>query len=138
MLRVEKHLAKAELEYAQMYLTGQGAVSDNERRLVKDAVGSIKDPVTVMRMQARVMAERAEFDRKIKDAYDTYREQKGDNASFPSFMRNEAKGIVNEHNQKLANIIGKSPSMLNDPISARAMSADNYKPGSIKLGNPTK
>lgn len=138
MLRVEKHLAKAELEYAQMYLTGQGAVSDNERRLVKDAVGNIKDPFQVMQMQAKVMAQRAEFDRKIKDAYDAYRERNGDYASFGAFMRSDAKGIVNEHNQKLASIIGKSPSLLTDPISAKGMSSSNYTPGSIKWGTPSK
>ena len=138
MLRVEKHLAKAELEYAQMYLTGQGAVSDNERRLVKDAVGNIKDPFQVMQMQAKVMAQRAEFDRKIKDAYDAYRDRNGDYASFGAFMRSDAKGIVNEHNQKLASIIGKSPSLLTDPISAKGMSSGNYTPGSIKWGNPKK
>lgn len=138
MLRVEKHLAKAELEYAQMYLTGQGAVSDNERRLVKDAVGNIKDPFQVMQMQAKVMAQRAEFDRKIKEAYDDYRTRNGEYAPFGAFMRSEAKGIVNEHNQKLANIIGKSPSLLTDPISAKGMSSSNYTPGSIKWGNPKK
>jgi hypothetical protein len=138
MLRVEKHLAKAELEYAQMYLTGQGAVSDNERRLVKDAVGNIKDPFQVMQMQAKVMAQRAEFDRKIKDAYDAYRDRNGDYASFGAFMRSDAKSIVNEHNQKLASIIGKSPSLLTDPISAKGMSSSNYTPGSIKWGNPKK
>lgn len=138
MLRVEKHLAKAELEYAQMYLTGQGAVSDNERRLVKDAVGNIKDPFQVMQMQARVMAQRAEFDQKIKEAYDAYRDRNGDYASFGAFMRSDAKGIVNEHNQKLASIIGKSPSLLTDPISAKGMSSGNYTPGSIKWGTPKK
>jgi hypothetical protein len=138
MLRVEKHLAKAELEYAQMYLTGQGAVSDNERRLVKDAVGNIKDPYKVMQMQAKVMAQRAEFDQKIKDAYDTYRDRNGDYASFSKFMRSDAKGIINDHNQKLATIIGKSPTLFTDPINAKGMAASNYTPGSIKWGNPKK
>jgi hypothetical protein len=53
-------------------------------------------------------------------------------------MRSDAKGIVNEHNQKLASIIGKSPSLLTDPISAKGMSSGNYTPGSIKWGNPKK
>ncbi len=136
--KVEKHLAAAELEYAKTYLTGQGAVSDNERKLIKDAVGSVKDPAAILKMQASVMAERADFDQKIKEAYDTYREQKGDYAPFGSFMRNEAKGIVAEHNQKLAGIIGKSPTLFNDPISAKAISSGEYTPGSIKWGNPKK
>jgi hypothetical protein len=91
-----------------------------------------------MQMQAKVMAQRAEFDKKIKDAYDDYRTRNGEYAPFGTFMRTEAKGIVNEHNQKLASIIGKSPSLLTDPISAKGMSSGNYTPGSIKWGNPKK
>jgi hypothetical protein len=74
--RLQKHLSAAELEYAQTYLKGQGSVSDNERKLVKDTVGSIKDPAAVLKMQAQVMVERAKFDDKIAKAYNDYRTQK--------------------------------------------------------------
>jgi hypothetical protein len=53
-------------------------------------------------------------------------------------MRSDAKGIINDHNQKLATIIGKSPTLFTDPISAKGMAASNYTPGSIKWGNPKK
>jgi hypothetical protein len=122
--RVEKHLAAAELEYAQTYLTGQGAVSDNERKLVKDAVGSIKDPAKVLGIQAKVMAQRADFDSKIYDAYNSYRDSQGEYASFSKFMRSpEARKVITEHNTNLANIIGRSPSELNDPIKVGATAA---------------
>lgn len=136
--KVEKHLAAAELEYAKTYLTGQGAVSDNERKLVKDAVGSVKDPAAILRMQASVMAERAEFDQKIKEAYDAYRDRNGEYAPFGTFMRTDAKNIVNDHNQKLSSIISKPVSLLSDPINSRAVSSGEYQPGSIKWGNPKK
>ena len=134
LLQVEKHLAQAELEYAKTYLQGQGAVSDNERRLVKAAVGKITDPATVLKTQAKVMAQRADFDSKIAEAYDRYRETKGDYASFNTFMRTEAKAVINEHNQKMADILDTPKSMFNDPINSKATSTTEYKPGSIKWG----
>ena len=128
--RVEKHLAAAELEYAQAYLTGQGAVSDNERKLVKDAVGSIKDPARVLGVQAKVMAQRADFDSKIYDAFNNYRNTQGEYASFGKFMRSpEARKVITEHNSNLAKIIGRSPSELNDPIKAGAAPQASQHPG---------
>jgi hypothetical protein len=127
--RVEKHLAQAELEYAQAYLTGQGAVSDNERRLVKEAVGSIKDPARVLAIQAKVMAQRADFDAKIYEAYSKYRDENGEYAPLGKFMRTAGRSIVNEHNNNLAKIIGRSPSELNDPIKAGAIPQAQQSPG---------
>ena len=128
--RVEKHLAAAELEYAQAYLTGQGAVSDNERKLVKDAVGSIKDPARVLGIQAKVMAQRADFDSKIYNAFNNYRDTQGEYASFGKFMRSpEARKVISEHNSNLAKIIGRSPSELNDPIKAGAAPQAQQNPG---------
>jgi hypothetical protein len=128
--RVEKHLAAAELEYAQAYLTGQGAVSDNERKLVKDAVGSIKDPARVLGIQAKVMAQRADFDSKIYNAFNNYRDTQGEYASFGKFMRSpEARKIIGEHNTNLAKIIGRSPGELNDPIKAGAAPQAQQNPG---------
>ena len=118
---VEKSLSAAELDYAKTYLTGQGSVSDNERKLVKDAVGSVKDPAKVLNMQASVMAERAEFDNKIGDRYNKYRNVNGDYASFGKFMRSpEVQTLINEHNSKLAKIIGRNSSDLSDPFNSKS------------------
>jgi hypothetical protein len=139
--RVEKHLAAAELEYAQAYLTGQGAVSDNERKLVKDAVFSIKDPARVVNVQAKVMAQRADFDSKIYNAYNNYRDTQGEYASFGKFMRSpEARKVINEHNSNLAKIIGRSPSEFNDPIKAGAVPQASQHPGAALVNQyvPTK
>ena len=124
--RVEKSLGAAELDYAKTYLTGQGAVSDNERKLVKDAVGSVKDPAKVLNMQASVMSERAQFDSKIGDLYDKYRTANGEYASFGRFMRSpDVKGIIAEHNGKLAKIIGRQAGELGDPFNAKTQSSSS-------------
>ena len=130
--KMDKHLKAAELEYAQVYLKGQGAVSDNERRLVQEAVGSrVKDPAAVLQMQAQVMAERAQFDEKVYKAYNRYRDQFGEYSSFGKFMRSEeAQNIINQHKRDLGAIIGKDISDLGDPFKAGA--TGDYKPGNIK------
>ena len=128
--KVEKHLGMAELDYAKTYLTGQGAVSDNERKLVKDAVGNVKDPATVLKMQASVMAERAEFDEKVAKAYNAYRDAHGEYASFGKFMRSsEATSAINDHNAKLAQIIGRKPNELGDPFKGGASGPAADHPG---------
>jgi soluble lytic murein transglycosylase-like protein len=119
--RLQKHLSAAELEYAQTYLKGQGSVSDNERKLVKDTVGSIKDPAAVLKMQAQVMVERAKFDDKIAKAYNDYRTQNGEYAPFGAFMRGPAaQAIINQHKTELGGILGKDTSNLNDPFKGSA------------------
>ena len=124
--RVEKSLGAAELDYAKTYLTGQGAVSDNERKLVKDAVGSVKDPAKVLNMQASVMSERAQFDSKIGDLYDKYRTANGEYASFGRFMRSsDVKGIIADHNAKLAKIIGRQAGELSDPFNSKTQSSSS-------------
>jgi hypothetical protein len=115
-LRVEKHLKQAELEYAKVYLAGQGAVSDAERSLVREAVGSIKDPAKLLQVQAKIMRERAQFDKKMSDALDRYRDKNGTYADPSLFMRNEGRAIIEQHNRDLSNILGKPVPAGNNPF----------------------
>jgi hypothetical protein len=119
--QVENALKTAELEYSKTYLTGQGSVSDNERKLIQAAVGSIvKDPAKVLKTQVSVMAERADFDQKVGRLYDSYRDKNGEYASFGKFMRSEeARKLIDEHNSSLAKIIGRNKSELNDPFNTK-------------------
>jgi hypothetical protein len=126
---LDKHLKAAELEYAQVYLKGQGAVSDNERRLVQETVGSLKDPAAVLQMQAKIMAERAKFDENMYKMYNNYRETKGEYASFGQFMRSEtAQRTINQHKQDLSSILGRDASDIGDPFKPKGA----REPGSVK------
>ena len=136
--RLQKHLSAAELEYAQVYLKGQGAVSDNERKLVKDTVGSLKDPAKVLKMQSQVMVERAKFDEKIASLYDQYRTTNGAYADFGTFMRSpEARNAINQHKKELGVILGKDTSSLSDPFKGKpneAPAAGGEAPKEHKVG----
>lgn len=118
-LRVEKHLKQAELEYARIYLQGQGAVSDNERRLVQQATGSTSDPAAILKMQAGVMLQRAVFDKEMAEGLDKYRDKFGTYADPDKFFRSgEAKKIIRDHNARLQNVLGIKVPPDNNPLQA--------------------
>jgi len=116
--RVERHLKQAELEYARTYLQGQGAVSDNERRLVREATGSISDPAKILQLQASVLLQRAKFDKKMADALDKYRDQNGTYADVAVFLRGPAKSVIAEHNRNLSKILGVDVPLDSNPLQA--------------------
>jgi hypothetical protein len=116
--RVERHLKQAELEYARTYLQGQGAVSDNERRLVREATGSISDPAKVLQLQASVLLQRAKFDKKMADALDQYRDKNGTYADVAVFLRGPAKSVIAEHNRNLSKILGVDVPLDSNPLQA--------------------
>jgi hypothetical protein len=116
--RVERHLKQAELEYARTYLQGQGAVSDNERRLVREATGSISDPAKVLQLQANVLLQRAKFDKKMADALDQYRDKNGTYADVAVFLRGPAKSVIAEHNRNLSKILGVDVPLDSNPLQA--------------------
>ena len=76
--QLESYLKQNELEWSTNYLKGQGAVSDNERRLVQQAVGSVNDPIGKLKTLTATMRERALFDAEV---YQAYKKSKGTNFS---------------------------------------------------------
>ena len=133
--RIEAHLHRAELEYAKTYLTGQGSVSDNERKLVRDTVGSISQPADVIRTQAAVMSERAKFDNAMGKAYNEFKRQSGPYSSFGQFMMSpQAEVLKNQHNKELASILKVNANLLNEPYGkgAEAPGAKGGHPSDIQ------
>ena len=112
--QLESYLKQNELEWATNYLKGQGAVSDNERRLVQQAVGSVNDPIGKLKTLTATMRERALFDAEV---YQAYKKSKGTN--FSDFLDSDLyQGLSDKHNNRLANVLGMNPADLksNDGI----------------------
>jgi hypothetical protein len=121
-MTIERHLKEAELEYAQEYLKGQGSVSDNERELIRAAVGSTSDPAQLLIKQAQILKERAEFDRDIaalRRQHRTAAKQSGGYSSYTDFIdSDDVQNLISQHNAKLANILNIDPSKTanNNPL----------------------
>ncbi|CAB4196388.1 LT_GEWL domain containing protein [uncultured Caudovirales phage] len=118
--RIETVLKQQELEYAKTYLKGQGAVSDNERNIVKQAIGSIQQPAEQLRLMVNIMQERAAFDNKMYQEFNAYRKAvKDPYASFEKFTVDSpaADRLITEHNQALARTLKVDAGAFNDPFN---------------------
>jgi len=119
--RLEKNLNATQLEYAQTYLKGQGAVSDAERRLIASVVGNyVNNPAKFIELQGRVMQERAQFDARVNDAWGRYKDQYGTYADFDKFLRTDGKSLVEQHKKDLGTITGADTSKLDNPFQVNA------------------
>jgi len=67
-----QQIGKLSLSFAQIYLKGQGAVSDFERKLVEDTIPNTKDTATSMMLKAELLKARAAFDRDMGRAAMNY------------------------------------------------------------------
>jgi hypothetical protein len=68
-LQAARYYAELELNYARTYLKGQGAVSDNERKIVGKIGGSLSDTAQVAAAKAETVKARANYDKKVADLY---------------------------------------------------------------------
>ena len=119
--RLEKNLNATQLEYAQTYLKGQGAVSDAERRLIASVVGSyVNNAPKFIELQGRVMQERAQFDAKVNSAWEAYKDQYGTYSDFDKFLRTAAKPIIEQHKKDLGQILNRDTSSITNPFQVGA------------------
>lgn len=97
------YLGRLELEFSKTFLQGQGAVSDNERRIVSNLGGSISDSAETLKKKATLVSMRAEYDKQINAAWGRYRDQYGEYVEPSRFQRSpEFQRIKDDYNKKLA------------------------------------
>ncbi len=109
--QLEGYLKDNELEWSKRYLNGQGSVSDNERRLVQQAIGSVRDPIGKLAVLAGSMKERAIFDKEIALEYKQFKKRTGGN--FGDFLDSDEYDKVNNvHNTRLAGILKMDPNQI--------------------------
>jgi hypothetical protein len=74
-LLASRYYAQLELQYARMYLQGQGAVSNNERVIVGRIGGSLSDTPLVAAAKAETVKARADFDKRNADLLSDWEKQ---------------------------------------------------------------
>jgi hypothetical protein len=125
--KLVNNLKTDELTEARSLLKGQGQVSDSERKLVSSMIGSISNTAEALKTAIKWRESRAKLDNEMGNAFNKYRETKGEYASFGSFMRTDGRRIIEAHNARLADLLGVSPDKL-----AGNMAYDTAKPSAAK------
>ena len=111
--QLDSFLKQNELEWRTNYLKGQGSVSNMEADTVKQAIGSINDPIGKLKTLAASMRERALFDAEVYQGLRRYREQYGRNASMGEYLDSDQFDVLSaRHNTRLATVLNMDPSKL--------------------------
>jgi hypothetical protein len=95
------NLAELELLYTQLYIKGQGAVTEGERAVVRRIPGTLSTNANVLKEKMTLLQKRSDFDRKRIEAFQDYMEQ-NPRGNYLKFTRSdEFKRIREEYNDDL-------------------------------------
>jgi len=109
-IMASQQMAQLELKYAQTYLKGQGAVSNNEREIVSRTIPNLRDPAKVIIIKTELMQERARFDKTISNSfYNWERNPENKSKDIDDFVRSkEYLDNVEKYDEKVGGIIGRN------------------------------
>ncbi len=110
-------LAEIELTYTQLYLKGQGQITEGEREIVRRLGGNVSQSATVLQQKAKLLEMRSQFDLNYADGYRKWKES-NPRASIMEFERSkEVQDMKKSFDQSLRDkFMGARPGA---PASAR-------------------
>lgn len=109
-------LAEMELLFTRIYLSGQGQVTEGERRIVQRIPGGVSNSPDVLRARLTLLKERAQHDMDVASAWDSW-EKRNPGKSFLNFQRSEMyKDLENSFEKRLADMEKRLPAI---PASQR-------------------
>ena len=98
---MDGYLRKVELDFSSAF-KGQGAVSDNERKIVQAIAGSTSDPADLLRKKAAWLKMSAQKDKALGTAWKEFRQKYGEDVRFGRFEDSkEYQQIISQHEQNL-------------------------------------
>jgi hypothetical protein len=135
MQNLGREFAKMELIASKDYLKGQGAVSDNERRLIQRAVANIATNPDSIKDFLALSEKRARFDKKVGAAWEDFQINNPKGASFndfrlrdPSFKQlKEAYGKELDEFARTTRFTPEKSTKSSAPVTGTAPSGVKYK-----------
>jgi hypothetical protein len=130
-------LAEIELNFSRLYFQGQGAVTENERKIVRAIPGSVSSSPRVLKARMELLRDRAQYDIDVADAF---RDWQGKNVgrSYLDFERDSQlyKDIKKDFDNKAAKIYNGLPAI---PTRERPASPNRpaRTPANIDRANDT-
>jgi hypothetical protein len=115
-------LAELELKYTQLYLKGQGQVTEGERLIVRRIAGTPKNSPEFIIQKAKLIQMRSQYD---IDVIDTFRDIKENdpNMTWSQFERSKTfRDMRNDFNKNVSGAFGLKPAV---PSSKRGQSSSD-------------
>ena len=128
---MDGYLRRVELDFSSAF-KGQGAVSDNERKIVQAIAGSTSDPADLLRKKAAWLANSAQKDKDMKAAWEKFTNTYGETVPYSRFERSSvAKQVTAAYEDRLRKQFeSEIKAYGNRPL----VSAEEYDRGAIQKG----
>jgi hypothetical protein len=130
--RAYSALAEIELKYTQLYLKGQGQVTEGERLIVRKLAGTEKNTPEFLNTQAKLIQMRSQYD---IDVIDTFRRLKDQNPdmTWTQFQRGPAyRAMEDDFNKQIAKEFDLEPA-----VPSRGRGASKGDPFNLESFNQT-
>jgi hypothetical protein len=109
--RVLSSLAEIELKYTQLYLKGQGQVTEGERLIVRRLAGTEKSSPLFLKTQAKLIQMRSQYDIDVIDTFRRIKEQ-NPNTTWTQFQRSPSyREMENDYDRRLAKEFDLEPAI---------------------------
>jgi hypothetical protein len=126
-------LAEIELNFSRTYFQGQGAVTENERKIVRAIPGTISNSPRVLKARMELLRDRSQYEIDVADAFRDW-QQNNAGRSYLDFERNSQlyKDIKKDFDTKAAKIYNGLPAI---PSRERARATGTQPSGSRSADN---
>jgi uncharacterized protein YdaT len=106
--------------------TGQGSISDNERKMFQDMIGSASNTPEMLRKTQQFLQERNSYLKKVRSMYDD-RVERGENINFAQFKASkEYRNASDEYFDKLSKLGGEDKGLFKRAAAPSASAPKAY------------
>ena len=116
------------LQVAKKDLSGQGSVSDAERRLIGDVASGLDSPIKSAMATAELLKYRAQFDKETMSRYNAWRKANPSEAGSMFYDSKEYKQMVKEYDGVMKDLRGKYFPRRSSPASSGRPAPSNVTP----------
>jgi hypothetical protein len=105
--RAAAELAEVELLYTKLYVSGDGAITEGERKIVRAIPGTVSSSPEVLRTRMELLKSRSQFDLDVADAFEKW-EDKNPGRPYREFERKSQvyKDIKKDFEEQTEKIFG--------------------------------
>jgi len=125
--KAASELAEIELQYTKLYVSGDGSITEGERKIVRAIPGTVSNSPGVLRTRMELLKARSQFDLDVIDAFDKW-EDKNPGRPYREFERKSElyKDIKKSFEAETEKIFGGIKAV---PTSQRKKEAAAAPPG---------
>jgi hypothetical protein len=127
-------LAEIELQYTKLYVSGDGAITEGERKIVRAIPGTVSSSPEVLRTRMELLKARSQFDLDVADAFEQWQD-KNPGRPYREFERKSSlyKDIKNGFEEETERMFGGVKAV---PTSQRKQEAASGSPSRGFIRDP--